>query len=84
MLIAWFILITAGFFSTSLGFVGVEDRFVIGISLILIGFAKSALLMWEFMEVRNAPAIIKGIGCAWIVLTATLLSILFSYPDLGH
>ena len=72
----WVILVLASFLTWWLGMNGsghqLVDRIMIA-AVIVIAFFKAYLIGMEFMEVRGAPAVLRGLFTGWVVLFAVAI-----------
>jgi hypothetical protein len=76
----WLILILASFLTWWLGTHDsrdqLTDRFMIA-AVIVIAFLKAYLVGMEFMEVRGAPAVLRGLLTGWVGLLAVAVTTLY-------
>jgi Prokaryotic Cytochrome C oxidase subunit IV len=69
---AWTALVAVTLISSQLGaWLGSTDA--ITVAVLAIAFAKAALVMFEFMELRAAPPALRGLACIWLVLAFAAL-----------
>jgi hypothetical protein len=61
-------------FNHGLGFDSLPQA---GIAILVVTFLKVRFVVFDFMEVRQAPKVLRWISEAWIVLTAVTLIALF-------
>jgi hypothetical protein len=54
-----------------------EPNVVVTSAVLLIAAVKTRVIMREFMEVRHAPALLRRLTDAWIVLVFGLLLVLY-------
>lgn len=59
---------------------GLGEARASGVLIIVVALIKVRLVILDFMEIRHAPAWMRGVGEAWIILTAIVLSVLFVAP----
>jgi Prokaryotic Cytochrome C oxidase subunit IV len=75
----WMILVLASFLTWWLGTNGaghqVADRVMIA-AVIVVAFMKAYLIGMEFMEVRAAPTVLRGLFTGWVVLFAVAITTL--------
>jgi hypothetical protein len=75
----WAILVLASFLTLWLGASGVGDQLadrVMIAAVIVVAFLKAYLIGMEFMEVRGAPAVLRGLFTAWVVSFAVAITTL--------
>ncbi len=47
--------------------------------VLLLAFAKVAIVVWDFMEVRDAPLWLKAVTGVWLIGAATLLVAMYAF-----
>jgi hypothetical protein len=76
----WLILILASFLTWWLGTNDsrdqLSDRAMIA-AVVVIAFLKAYLVGMEFMEVRGAPAVLRGLLTGWVGLLAVAVTTLY-------
>jgi hypothetical protein len=76
----WLILILASFLTWWLGTNDSRDQLsdrVMIAAVIVIAFLKAYLVGMEFMEVRGAPAVLRGLLTGWVGLLAVAVTTLY-------
>ncbi|MDH6245080.1 cytochrome C oxidase subunit IV family protein [Mycobacterium sp. OTB74] len=72
------LLVAATGFSWSAGHgVGVPDAQIAGVVILVVAFVKVRMVMFEFMELRDAPTWMRRSADGWILEIATLLVLRF-------
>jgi hypothetical protein len=72
--LVWLLLVSATALSLGLGHgVAISDVRITGAAIIAIAFVKVRFVIFEFMEIRCAPAWMQRVGDGWVVLVAGLL-----------
>ena len=69
---AWLILIIATGMTWYLGEVGAAGTLAI-VTMLLIAFVKGRLVILDFMELRNAPALWRALLEGWLILVSSLI-----------
>ncbi|MBL8417857.1 MAG: cytochrome C oxidase subunit IV family protein, partial [Dechloromonas sp.] len=69
---AWLILIVATGMTWYLGEVGAAGTLAI-VTMLLIAFVKGRLVILDFMELRNAPALWRALLEGWLILVSSLI-----------
>ena len=69
---AWTVLVAVTLISSQLG-AWLGSAAAITVAVLAIAFAKAALVMFEFMELRTAPPALRALACIWLVLTFAVL-----------
>jgi hypothetical protein len=70
----WLLLVAATTLSWKIGHgMGASEVKVISAVIIIIAFVKVRFVVFEFMEMRGAPAWMRRAGNGWIMLTTSLL-----------
>lgn len=69
---AWTVLVAVTLISSQLG-AWLGSAAAITVAVLAIAFAKAALVMFEFMELRAAPVGLRVLACIWLVLTFAAL-----------
>lgn len=71
---AWSVLVAATIASWALGSDhGVSDARVASSAIVLVAFAKVALVGHAFMELRDAPLLLRGLFGAWCLVAAAVV-----------
>ena len=70
--------------ATMFSFLVGEDRLhfdtrVAGAIILIVGFAKAALIIEHFMETRHAPWPMRVAGLAWAVVVCTAVLLLYPF-----
>lgn len=76
----WLILILASFLTWWLGTNDSRDQLsdrVMIAAVVVIAFLKAYLVGMEFMEVRGAPAVLRGLLTGWVGLLAVAVTTLY-------
>ena len=76
----WLILILASFLTWWLGTNDYRDQLsdrVMIAAVVVIAFLKAYLVGMEFMEVRGAPAVLRGLLTGWVGLLAVAVTTLY-------
>jgi hypothetical protein len=76
----WLILILASFLTWWLGTNDSRDQLsdrVMIAAVVVIAFLKAYLVGMEFMEVRGAPAVLRGLLTGWVGLLAAAVTTLY-------
>ncbi|MGB6765602.1 cytochrome C oxidase subunit IV family protein [Mycobacterium sp.] len=76
----WLILILASFLTWWLGTNDSRDQLsdrVMIAAVVVIAFLKAYLVGMEFMEVRGAPAVLRGLLTGWMGLLAVAVTTLY-------
>jgi Prokaryotic Cytochrome C oxidase subunit IV len=76
----WLILILASFLTWWLGTNDSRDQLsdrVMIVAVVVIAFLKAYLVGMEFMEVRGAPALLRGLLTGWVGLLAVAVTTLY-------
>jgi hypothetical protein len=76
----WLILILASFLTWWLGTNDSRDQLsdrVMIAAVVVIAFLKAYLVGIEFMEVRGAPAVLRGLLTGWVGLLAVAVTTLY-------
>jgi hypothetical protein len=76
----WLILILASFLTWWLGTNDSRDQQsdrVMIVAVVVIAFLKAYLVGMEFMEVRGAPALLRGLLTGWVGLLAVAVTTLY-------
>jgi len=75
----WFVLLAATCYSWWLGVGHYHSTHLLTITVMSIAFGKAALIGYFFMELREAPPILRTIFTVWVMViwTATLSVYLF-------
>jgi Prokaryotic Cytochrome C oxidase subunit IV len=69
---AWTVLVAVTLISSQLG-AWLGSAAAITAAVLAIAFAKAALVMFEFMELRAAPLALRALACIWLVLAFAAL-----------
>lgn len=70
----WLLLVVATALSLGMGHgVGTSDVRIASVAIIVITFVKVRFVVFEFMEIRDAPTWMQRVGDGWVVLVAGLL-----------
>ncbi|MEL7446134.1 MAG: cytochrome C oxidase subunit IV family protein [Pseudomonadota bacterium] len=79
--IVWFVLCAATLASVGSNdrLAGIDSAKAAGIVVLAIAFGKVHLVMSHFMELKDAPAIWRGIFAAWTLLTLLVLAGLYAW-----
>jgi Prokaryotic Cytochrome C oxidase subunit IV len=78
--VIWVILILASFLTWWLGTNDSRDQLsdrVMIAAVVVIAFLKAYLVGMEFMEVRGAPAVLRGLLTGWVGLLAVAITTLY-------
>lgn len=76
--VVWLVMVVATILSYAMGDgIGVSDATVAGIAIIAISLLKFRFILFDFMELRGAPAAMRRTGDIWIALLAVALIGLF-------
>jgi Prokaryotic Cytochrome C oxidase subunit IV len=76
----WLILILASFLTWWLGTNDSRDQLIeraMIAAVVVIAFLKAYLVGMEFMEVRGAPAVLRGLLTGWVGLLAVAVTTLY-------
>jgi hypothetical protein len=76
----WLILILASFLTWWLGTNDSRDELIeraMIAAVVVIAFLKAYLVGMEFMEVRGAPAVLRGLLTGWVGLLAVAVTTLY-------
>jgi hypothetical protein len=76
----WLILILASFLTWWLGTNDSRDQLsdrVMIAAVVVIAFLKAYLVGMEFMELRGAPAVLRGLLTGWVGLLAVAVTTLY-------
>jgi hypothetical protein len=74
----WAALVTATLLSFSLGhWLGFHDRRYASTAIIVIAFIKIRFVILDFMEIRNAPYIMRIVAELWTAFVATALTVIY-------
>jgi len=73
---AWLILIVATGMTWYLGEVGAAGTLAI-VTMLLIAFVKGRLVILDFMELRNAPALWRALLEGWLILVSSLIMLAY-------
>lgn len=77
----WLLLVAATLLSWKMRHeVGILDVRLAGVAIIAVTFIKVRLVIFDFMEIRSAPAWMRWIGDGWVALIAGLLIARFLIP----
>ena len=76
---AWLILIVATGMTWYLGEVGAAGTLAI-VTMLLIAFVKGRLVILDFMELRNAPALWRALLEGWLILVSSLILLAYWIP----
>jgi hypothetical protein len=72
--LVWLLLVVATALSWQIGHgVGISDAQIGSVAIIIVAFVKARFVIFEFMEIRDAPKWMQQVGAGWVVLIATLL-----------
>ena len=72
--VVWLILVAATALSYSIGHgLGISDLRIAGVVILVTTFVKVWLVIFEFMEVRGAPAWMRRAATGWVIGIAVLL-----------
>ncbi len=80
--LVWFLLVAATALSFGMGHgIGIADRRLAGVAILIIAFVKVRFVIREFMEIRNAPLPLRLAGDGWVIaITAILIGLFLSAP----
>lgn len=74
----WFLLIAATALSWEFGHgIGFDDIRHAGAAIIVISFVKARFVLFEFMEVKHSPGVLRLLSYGWVVLLCAVLVMLF-------
>lgn len=74
----WLLLVAATLVSWELGHgLGVKDPRIAAAAIIIVAMVKARFVILDFMEIRQAPNWMRGIGEAWTVTIAAALVAVF-------
>lgn len=77
LVLAWVALALVTLLSSQLGGHHWLKPMATSIAVLTMAFAKAGVVMFEFMELRQAPRLLKALALAWLVIVlAVLLAVL--------
>ncbi|WP_342806344.1 cytochrome C oxidase subunit IV family protein [Alteromonas sp. M12] len=79
----WFILMAATIFTFVMGhdFATIDSKYA-GISIFVITFVKVRYVILDFMEIREAPIVLRLLNESWLAITCILMIWMFYKGDL--
>ncbi|UCV23672.1 cytochrome C oxidase subunit IV family protein [Ferribacterium limneticum] len=76
--LVWFLLVAATTFSWEMGHgAGFSDHRYASIAIIVMAFIKVRYVLLDFMEIRNAPTLMRLAGETWLVVICSVLVFLY-------
>jgi hypothetical protein len=69
----WALLVGATALSWETGHGSLTDRRYAELAVIVVAFVKVRYVLFDFMEVRQAPVILKSIIQAWLIIVCSVL-----------
>lgn len=74
----WFVLIAGALMSTDLGTGhGISSHQVASVIILLVAFIKVFLVGMYFMELREAPNVLRGVFCGYCLLVFSVVTGMF-------
>lgn len=74
----WLLLLGATLLSWEMGHgIGLDEVKHASIAIIIVSFVKVRFVMYEFMELREAPLFMRLLTDGWIIATTTVLIALY-------
>lgn len=74
----WLLLIVATLLAWAMGHgIGLGNPMHAGIAIIVVSMIKFRFILFEFMELRGAPAAMRLVGELWVLVLAAVLVGLF-------
>lgn len=76
--LVWLVLVGATAFSWETGHASGASRHYAEVAVLVVAFFKVRIVLMEFMEVRNAPTLLKVLAQGWAVAVCAALIVLYA------
>lgn len=75
--VVWAILLAATLLTAILGFEDSSRTAIFGVAILAIAFLKVEIVIFEYMEVRSAPMLLKALAHSYVAVSfVTLMTLL--------